>query len=198
MFTARRSPAARLTAAAATALLAGVGLAGCSLVEVAPPTPLSGIAACSLGNTWNLDTANLAEVLTAELASRGITAVVAVDGSQSLAWDLDSNVVLKTDYTVTSTSGAEGAQTVITSKHSGTSKGIAYINSEVAIPRDWDGTALKVTTTATVSGVDTDPVPYDNVATDIDDSVGVELTCDGSTLTTHQRGSDITLTWAKK
>ncbi len=185
-------------AGVAVTLLAGVGLAGCSLVEVAPPAPLSGIAACTLGNTWNLDTGNLAEVLTAELASRGITAVVGVDGSQSLDWDLDSKIVLTTDYTVTTTSGAEGAQTVITSKHSGTSKGIAYINAEVAIPRDWDGTGLSVTTKATVSGVDTDPVPYDNVATDIDDSVGVELTCDGNTLTTHQRGSDVILTWTKK
>ncbi|MCU1411987.1 MAG: hypothetical protein JWR04_2694 [Rhodoglobus sp.] len=198
MSTARRSLSVRRSTAGALAILAAVGLAGCSLVEVAPPAPLTGIAKCVLGNTWSLDTAALATAMQAELATRAITATAAIDGSQTLTWALDGKVALDTDYTLTLTSGAEDNLTVVTDKHSGKATGIAYINAEVAIPRDWDATGLNVDTTATVKGVAAETLPYTLVQTDIDDSVGVELTCDGGTMTTHQRGSDLTLTWAKK
>ncbi|MBX3100849.1 MAG: hypothetical protein KF761_14890 [Salinibacterium sp.] len=184
------------TVAIATAMV--IGLAGCSLIEPPPEAPLTGIAACTLGKTWNLDTGKLAEALTAELASQKVTAVVAVDGHETLAWDLTGKVTVDTDYTITSTSGAEGQQTVVTGKHSGKSTGIAYINAEVAIPRNWDASGLTVTTKATLNGADLEQLPYELVNTELDDSVGVELTCDGGTLTTHQRGSDIILTWSSK
>lgn len=199
MFTALRiSSARRTTAGVAAAILVGVSLAGCSLVEVPEPAPLSGLAACALGSTWTLDTAKLAEQVTAELATRGVTATTTADGSQTLTWGLDSKLAIDTDYTLTLTSGAADQVTVLTDKHQGKSTGIAYINSDVAIPRDWDGTGLNVTTTATLNGAALEALPYSLVPTDIDDSVGIELTCDGGTMTTHQRGSDITLTWAKK
>ena len=198
MSTARRSLSARRSTAGALAVLAAVGLAGCSLVEVPPPAPLTGIAKCALGNTWSLDTAALAASVQAELATRAINATAAIDGSQSLIWGLDSHIVLDTDYTLTLTSGADATLTVVTDKHTGKATGIAYINAEVAIPRDWDASGLNVTTEATVAGVAAETLPYTLVQTDIDDSVGVELTCDGGTMTTHQRGSDITLTWTKK
>jgi len=184
-------------ATVAVATTMAVGLAGCSLVQAAPPPTLSGLAACALGSTWKLDTAKLAEATAAELLTRKITATVAAEGSQTLTWALDGKLVMDTDYTLTATSGADATLTVITEKHSGKTTGIAYINSEVAIPRDWDGTGLNVTTTATVADAAVETPPYALVNTDIDDSVGVELTCDGGTLTTHQRGSDITLTWTK-
>jgi hypothetical protein len=189
---------ARRATGAAAAILVAVSLAGCSLVQTAQPAPLTGIAACALGNTWTLDTAKLAEDVQAELLTRGVTATVVTDGSQSLDWGLDSKVVLDTDYTITLSSGAADQQMVVTDKHSGKSTGIAYINSEVAIPRDWDASGLNVKTTAALNGVEQEALPYTLVQTDIDDSVGVELTCDGGTLTTHQRGSDLTLTWSKK
>jgi len=185
----------RRAASVALATLLLSGLAGCSLLEANPAVPLSGIAACALGKTWNLDTAKLSEALTADLASRGIAAVVSTEGSQTFAWDLESRVVLTSDYTITSTTGAADQLVVLTDKHSGTSTGIAYINSEVAIPRNWDATALNVTTESTLNGAVQEALPYTLVSTDIDDSVGLELTCDGGTLTTHQRGGEITLTW---
>jgi hypothetical protein len=184
--------------AAAAALLAAASLAGCSLVQTPPPPPLTGIAACALGSAWSLDTAKLATDLQAELATRGVTATVVADGSQTLDWNLESKVVLDTDYTLTYTSGPDDQKMVVTDKHSGKATGIAYINSEVAIPRDWDASGLNVKTTATLNGEEQENLPYALLPTDIDDSVGVELTCDGGTLTTHQRGSDLTLTWAKK
>ena len=182
---------------AAAAVIVATSLAGCSLVEAAPPAPLTGIAACALGNTWKLDVAKLAADLQAELLTRGVTALVVADGSQTLDWDIESHVVLDTDYTFTLTSGPDDQKMVVTDKHSGKATGIAYINSEVAIPRDWDASGLNVTTTAALNGVEQETVPYTLHQTDIDDSVGVELTCDGGTLTTHQRGSDLTLTWTK-
>lgn len=193
MFTARR-----VMSAAAAATVVAASLAGCSLVEVAPPAPLSGLAACALGSTWNLDTAKLAQDVQAELGTRGITATVAADGSQTLDWDLESHIVLTADYTLTITDGEGETQRVVTDKHSGTSTGIAYINGEVAIPRNWDAKDLVVTTTATQAGAPLEAVPYTLVRTDIDDSVGVQLTCDGSALTTQQRGSDLILSWSKK
>lgn len=198
MFTALRTATARRTAGAAAAALVAVSLAGCSLVEVPQAAPLSGLAACALGNTWSLDTAKLAEAVTAELGSRGTGVTTTAEGSQTLTWGLDSTMAIDTDYTLTLTSGPEDQVTVVTDKHKGKSTGIAYINAEVAIPRDWDGSGLNVTTTATLNGAPLDPVPYALAQTDIDDSVGVELTCDGGTMTTHQRGSDLTLTWTKK
>lgn len=198
MFTAPRSSTARRATRGALALLAVVGLAGCSLVQVPPTAPLTGIAKCALGATWSLDTAKLAEAVQAELLTRSITATVVPEGGQTLTWSLEGKVVLDTDYTLTITSGPDDQKMVVTDKHSGTSTGIAYINAEVAIPRDWDATGLNVTTTATLNGDPQEAPPYTLVPTDIDDSVGVELTCDGGTLTTHQRGSELTLTWAKK
>jgi hypothetical protein len=197
LFTAPRSLTVRRVVGAASAVLLATGLAGCALVQGNPPEPLTGIAACALGNTWKLDTVALSEAIQAELATRGITATVVTDGSQTLDWGLDSKMVFDTDYTTTITSGAEDQQMVVTDKHSGTSSGIAYINSEVAIPRKWDGSGLTVTTTAALNGAEQEALPYTLVQTDIDDSVGVEITCDGGTLTTHQRGNDLTLTWAK-
>ena len=198
MSTARRSLSARRSTAGALAILAAVGLAGCSLVEVPPPAPLTGIAKCALGNTWSLDTAKLAEAVTAELATRGVAVTTAAEGSETLTWGLDSKMAIDTDYTLTLTSGPADQVTVLTEKHSGKSTGIAYINSEVAIPRDWDASGLNVTSKADLNGTPYDALPYPLANTDIDDSVGVELTCDGGTMTTHQRGSDITLTWTKK
>jgi hypothetical protein len=191
MFTARRATGA------AAALLVAASLTGCSLVETSPPAPLTGLAACALGNTWKLDTAKLATDVQAELLSRGIATVVVADGSQTLEWDLESHVVLDSQYTLTLTSGPEDQKTVVTDKHAGKSTGIAYINSEVAIPRDWDASGLNVTTTATLNAAPVEAVPYAPAHIDIDDSVGIELTCDGGALTTHQRGSALTLSWTK-
>ena len=184
-----------ITSVAAATLLVG-GLTGCSLLEASPEVPLTGLAACALGKTWNLDTAKLAEAVQLELTGRGAGVVVTADGSQTLAWDLESRMTLDTDYTLTLTSGDAAALTVVTDKHVGTATGIAYINSDVAIPREWDASGLEVTTTSTLNDVAQETLPYTIVKTDLDDSVGIEITCDGGALTTHQRGSEITLTWA--
>ena len=184
--------------AVAVATVMVAGLVGCSLLEPPPEAPLTGIAACTLGKTWKLDTSKLAEALQKELGTRDIIAVVNADGTETLVWDLTGKVVIDTDYTITSTSGAEDQKTVLTAKHSGKSTGIAYINAEVAIPRDWDASGLNVTSKATLNDADLEELPYTLPNTDLDDSVGIELTCDGGTLTTHQRGSDIVLTWSSK
>ena len=183
-----------ITSVAVATLLAG-GLAGCSLVETSPEVPLTGIAACALGKTWNLDVAKLAESVQADLSAHGVAAAVTAEGSQTLTWDLQSRMTLDSDYTFLSSTGPEDQVTVLTQEHSGTATGIAYINSEVAIPRNWDASGLTVTSTATLNGEPQENLPYALPKTDLDDSVGIELTCDGGNLTTHQRGTDLTLTW---
>lgn len=184
--------------ALSTALV--VGLGGCALIEPAGTNkPLTGIAACAQGKTWNLDVAALAETVKAELGKQGVAGVeVAGDGKQSLTWELDGKVAMSTDYTLTITSTPAADQTlVVTNKHSGKSTGTAYVNAEVAIPRDWDGTGLAITSTGELNGAAVDTIPYTVPIIDLDDSVGIELTCDGDTLTTHPRGTDITQTWKK-
>lgn len=185
---------ARILAVAAVVV---AGLGGCALVE--PNTseePLTGVAACALGKTWQLDTTVLAAQVQAELAANGVGAEVTVDGTQSMQWDLDGAVVVDSNYTMTITSQPAADQTfVTTSVHSGKATGISYVNAEVAIPRDWDASGLTITNTGTVNDAPAEAIPYAIPVTDFDDKVGIELTCDGGTLTTHPRGGPITLTW---
>jgi hypothetical protein len=194
---AHRPRTARRLGAAVLAGSLAVGLSGCALVQTSADKPLTGLEACALGKAWKLDMQDLTAKLTEELAGRGVTLTAATaEGDTTFEWDLESKVVVTSDYTITLTSApAEGQVLTVTSRHTGTSTGIAYINSDVAIPRDWDGTGLDVTVTADNNGTAVDPLPYELPNLDIDDSVGIELTCDGGTMTTHQRGSDITLTW---
>jgi len=195
LFHAQRTTTSRLATGAAVGLLALASLSGCALVQTAPPAALTGVAACAQGKTWNLDVPALGTAVQAELATRNIVATVVAEGSQSLSWTVEGKIEMQTDYTLTITSGTPEAQTIVVDKHTGPSTGIAYVNAEVAIPRNWDASDLEHTTTATVAGATPEELPYTLTNTDIDDSVGVELTCDGGTMTTHQRGSDLTLNW---
>jgi len=54
---------------------------------------------------------------------------------------------------------------------------------------------VSVDTTATSNGTPLDEAPYRIPASDIDDSVGLELTCTADALTVHPRGSELTLDW---
>jgi hypothetical protein len=176
-----------------------VGLGGCALLEPqGTVVPLSGIAACAQGHTWNLDMAKLAEAVKANTAAQGVAVEVATSGTQSMTWDIDGAVVIDSAYTLTMTStpAADQVQTVTTT-HTGQATGASYINDNVAIPRDWDATGTIIKTVADLNGAPLDPVPYGVLNADLDDSVGVELTCDGDALTTHPRGGGVTQTWAK-
>ncbi|CAN5254734.1 hypothetical protein BH11ACT4_BH11ACT4_21180 [soil metagenome] len=197
MFTARRAAVVALPA------LLVFGLTGCSLLQAkdANDTP-TGIAACALGHTWKLDTANLGTQLSDILTKSGLPGVkVAADGSQTFDWAVDGAVTLQSDYTLTVTVvPAADQSTVATQTHKGTQTGRAYIDSEVAIPRDWNATDFKVDTKFVINGKEkaaADPDPFTILATDFDDSVGLELTCDGDTMTTHPRGGKITQTWKR-
>lgn len=191
--------ARRLAAVAVPALLIA-GLGGCSLIDPgSSEEPLSGIAACALGNTWNLDTAALAEQIGADLARQSVAVTeITAAGSQTLDWQVDGDIVMDSDYTVSITTAPAADQTItVTDTHRGRAEGVAYINAEVAIPRDWDSTGVSVETVGQLNGAPLEAIPFRVANVDLDDSVGIELTCDGSTLTTHARGGDITLRWTK-
>ncbi len=197
MFTARRVAIVALPA------LLVFGLSGCSLVQAqdAHSTP-TGIAACALGHTWSMDTKDLAGQVLDDLKKQNIPATsVTADGKQTMTWAIDGNVEIDSDYTLTVTVNPAADQTTVaTQTHKGKATGKAYINAEVAIPRDWDATGTKVSTKFVVNGTELatkDPAPFAVTQTDFDDEVGLELTCDGNTLTTHARGFPITQTWTK-
>lgn len=182
--------------------LATIGLlSGCSLVQSGGQPTLSGIAACATGTSWNLDTAALASQIKADLVKQGLpdaTSTVTVDGSQTMTWNTDGTVEMTTDYVVkvTATPAADNV-TVVTSSHSGRSTGVAFISAEVAIPRKWDNTGLAIETAATLNGAVLEAVPIALPVTDLDDAVGIEITCSNNALTTHPRGKTITQTWAR-
>ncbi|MBG6053798.1 hypothetical protein IWX81_000188 [Salinibacterium sp. CAN_S4] len=193
MFSTHRATSVALSAAIV------FGLGGCSLIEPqGTVVPLSGIAACAQGHTWNLDMAKLAEDVKANIAAQGVGVDVATTGNQSMTWDIDGAVVIESAYTLTMTSvPAEGQLQTVTTTHTGTATGASYIDENVAIPRDWDATGTIITTVADLNGTPLDPVPYGVLNADLDDSVGVELTCDGDALTTHPRGGGVTQAWIK-
>lgn len=197
MFTARRVAVVALPA------LLVFGLTGCSLLQAkdASDTP-TGVAACALGHTWSLDTKDLAAQLLADYkkGTLPVTALTA-DGSKKLEWGIKGEVKITNDYTVVVTvTPAEGQSTIATQTHKGTVTGKAYIDAEVAIPRDWKDKDFKVSTKFVINGTEkaADAAdPFAIAPTDFDDSVGVELTCDGDTMTTHPRGARITETWKR-
>lgn len=191
--------ARRLAAVTVPALLIA-GLGGCSLIDPgSTQEPLSGIAACALGNTWNLDTAALAEQVGADLARQSVAVTeITATGSQTLDWQVDGDIVMDSDYTVSITTAPAADQAItVTDTHRGRAEGVAYINAEVAIPRDWDSTGVSIETVGQLNGEPLEAIPFRVANVDLDDSVGIELTCDGSTLTTHARGGDVTLRWTK-
>lgn len=197
----RRLLTLRGVTAAALSVLLVAGLSGCSLLEPAGTNkPPSGMSACALGHTWTLDVGKLADAVKADLVKQNVAvASVAIDGTQTLEWDSESKVVLTTDYTTTITATPAADQTItVKNTHKGTSTGVAYINAEVAIPRNWDATGLSVKSTADLNGAALDPIPFTVPETDLDDSVGLEMTCDGDGMTTHPRGTEITQTWTRK
>ncbi len=189
--------ARRLTALAIpVALLASVS--GCSVLQSPADAPLTGIAACALGHTWQVDLDDLAAQVLTELQQDGVavTAVVAT-GEQSLDWATNSEVVLTTDYVLTiTTEPAAGQVLTIVETHSGTATGAVYINGEVAIPRKWDGTGVSIETVADNNGTPVEEITITIPATSFDDAVGLELTCNGGELTIHPRGSALTQKWS--
>lgn len=177
-----------------------IGQSGCALLEPAtsedPPTALQ---RCAIGHTWKLDVNDVATQVLTLLTAEGVVAPTVVgDGSQTLVWKPDGTLTIDTDYkfSITATPAADQAIT-ITQTHSGTATGQAFINGDVAIPRNWDGSGMIVDTVAALNGTVLDEVPFAIPESDFDDAVGLELTCDGDTLTTHPRGTSITQKWSK-
>lgn len=196
MFTARRA-----TAIALPAVLVFT-LGGCALVDTnGDEDVLTGIAACALGHTWELDLTELAEQVKADLEKNGVAVQNVVgSGEQTLDWSVEGHVALDSNYelTITSAPAADQVLTVVET-HSGTIKGAAYINGEVAIPRKWDDSKYTLDTTAENNGAEVAvaDIGYVIPVTTFDDSVGLELTCNGDELTIHPRGSQITQTWSR-
>jgi len=177
-----------------------VGLGGCSLLNSdGDAAPISGLAACALGHTWQLDTADFATKIKDDLYYEGVPADVQVAGSQTLEWSDVGRVIMTSDLTMTAVVAVTPEFVVtVTKTQTGTVTGAAYITGEVAIPRDWDESELTVSTKAESGGSEmADGSPWTIPKLGIDDSVGLELTCDGDKLTIHPRGERTVQVWMK-
>jgi hypothetical protein len=182
-----------LVAASATLLMGG--LSGCALLQ--PPTEevvLSDVARCTMGHTWTLDTADLATQLLAVLQRDHAVTAVDAAGTKTIDWGMDNVVSLTSDLAITVTTGTAEAPTTITQTQAGSAEGKVYINADVAIPRRW-ADDVEVETKAESGGAELEQVPFGLPNIAFDDTVGLELTCDGTTLTVHPRGSTITQKW---
>ena len=187
----------RRTAVIAGALALVVGLSGCSLLEAGGgEEPLSGVAACALGHTWQLDTADMATKVKDDLQKDGLASEVTIDGTQTLDWNLQGHVVMTSDFLMKIVVPVTAEFTVtLDQTYSGSVDGAAYITSDVAIPRHWDDSKLTIDTLVNGSGDEESPWRIPRVG--FNDSVGLELTCDGDTLTIHPRGERSTQVWTK-
>ncbi|NYF11110.1 hypothetical protein HDC94_002266 [Leifsonia sp. AK011] len=177
-----------------------VGVSGCSLLEAGGgDAPLSGLAACALGHTWQMDVEDMAGKIKSQLDAEGIGGDITLDGTQQLDWDEKGHVVITSDLTMTAVVTVTTDYIItVTKKQTGTTTGAAYISGEVAIPRDWDESELSIATTAETGGAPIeDGSPWPMPSLSFDDSVGLELTCDGDRLTIHPRGERTTQVWTK-
>lgn len=191
---------ASLVALPAALLLA---LSGCALTE-APDTrvELEGTAACAQGHTWSVNLEDLSAQLMGQMQTNGIAATAIVPaGTQTIEWTERGNVRITSDYTltITATFPAEGQTTTVVETHSGVTTGQAFVNGSIAIPRDWDTEEAVVSATADIDGAPQEAVPegFTVPASIIDDQLGLELACDGTTMTVHPRGEKLTQTWTR-
>ena len=192
---------ARRAALVAVPLLISFGLGGCSLLQPqGTGLVLTGAAACAQGHTWTVDTKDVATQVFADLVKRKVAATkVDNTGTQTMQWATTGEVTVTNDYTLTVTTTPAAGQTLVATRvHKGTATGKAYVDSDVAIPRNWNATAASVTTKFALNGAEVPaPAPFAIAATDLDDSVGIEITCSGTAMTTHARGSVITQKWTR-
>lgn len=186
----------RATAVALPAVLL-FALSGCSLLTAPGPAPLTGTAACALGHTWKADLEDLSAQVLTILKQSGVPATeVTADGTLSLDWSVEGHVKLTEDYVLTiKTAPAADQVLTVVQTHSGAATGAAYVNGEVAIPRNWDTSAASVEVVADNNGTAVDDIGFTIPETTFDDSVGLELTCGSGALTTHPRGTGITQKW---
>lgn len=186
----------RVTTVALTATVL-FGLSGCALIAPPAEAPLTGTAACALGHEWKANLEDLSAQLLTVMQQSGVAATTAtVEGDLTLDWSVEGHVVLTTDYVVkVQTAPAADQVLTVTQTYSGEATGAAYVSGEVAIPRKWDASKVSVETAADNNGTAVDPVPFTIPQIAFDDSVGLELTCNGGELTTHPRGGKITQKW---
>ena len=154
---------------------------------------------CAQGHTWSLDTADLSQKLLATLPSQDVPATaVEPSGGQTLTWDKNGAVTIESDLVFTITAEPKKDQTmIITQSYTGTVKGKALINVDVAIPQNWDVSDYTVETSATIADEPVEELAYTIPRSDFDDVVGLILTCEADVMTINPRGTDLIQIWAK-
>lgn len=175
-------------------------LSGCALAGGSSSEPLTGVPGCVPGHTWKTDLVDLDKQLLSYLTSHGVKATEVVStGSQEIVWAEDGTVELNTDYTtVVTVPNKDGSViTTVTEVHKGPSTGSIYLNGPIAVPREWDASAFSLDVTAEVGGKPVETPPFSIPATVLDDTVALDVTCNGSTMTTLAHNAVVTLTWTR-
>ncbi|EAR25584.1 hypothetical protein A20C1_04936 [marine actinobacterium PHSC20C1] len=176
-------------------------LSGCALIEPAdtsePPTAMQ---RCALGQTWSLDTTDLSEKLLAELPGDGVPAkAVEPSGGQTLIWKTDGDLTIESDLVFTITAEPKSDQVMtITRSYTGTVVGQALINVDVAIPRKWNFSQYKVETSAVLNDEPVEELKYTIPRNDLNDVLGLVITCEADVLTINPRGTDLIQRWTKE
>ena len=186
-------------AAAVTAAAATMALGGCALITpTAPVKTPSALESCAQGTTWSLEMALFQEQVVAQFAEAGIgVSEVLVSGTQTFEWSEAGHVTMESAYTITATAPSDVAEApfVVTQTVTGTTTGRAYFSDVIAVPRDWDASDLVIETTALKGAEPLEAPPFMVPKTMLDDTVGLEVVCSPEQMTTHGRGTHLTLTW---
>ena len=188
-------------ATAAAVIASATLLGGCSVIETQVPEHVpSAVEACAMGSTWSLDMEALQAQVVAGFANAKVSvSEVVVEGSQKLDWTAEGGVTITSDYTIRATAPSDVEETpyVVTQTISGVSTGRAFFSDVVAIPRDWDTSKLTIETTAVKGEEALEAPPFSVPKTIVDDVVGLEVQCTDDSMTTHGRGTKLTLTWIR-
>lgn len=177
----------------ATVLL--LALSGCSLDIISGDNDeLTGAAACALGHSWSADLTDTAAQLLPELqdVNGNVTEVVAT-GEQVLEWSLEHTAVVTTDYVLTITlTNSDDVVSTVEQTRSGVGKGGLTVHETTAVPSDWEADYSRSTT---VDGEAVEEPPFAILDPTFDDTVALEITCDGGVLTTLAHGAVVTQKW---
>ena len=187
-----RTIAAALAAAATAALLSG-----CSVLTGPEQDPLDPIAQCAYGHVWNADLAGLAEQLLPVLRESVDGTEMIADGTLNLEWSGRGSVAMTADYAMTGRANWSGGLATVTERHTGTVTGGLLITDEIAVPKKWNTEELSTEVTSDIAGAAQEQPQFALPQSLPNDVVGLEVTCEDTTLTTHARGADSTITWTR-
>jgi hypothetical protein len=141
----------------------------------------------------------MADQLFAFMTSSGGMAVqsVTAEGSQTMTWNSDNTVAMDTAYEFTVIANLDdGLVMTMVQSHTGPSTGSLTLDGSTATPTDWDNSGYVINTIVDIGGTSVD-MDFDVPATGIEDGANVQITCDGTAMTTVAEGGEFHQNWTR-